>query len=152
MMGVSQMRKKIICLVFLTLLIIPLMLILARTDEINQYFKRGVEYTNQEKYDKAIKEFTQVITNDKDYANAYLGLGIVYVHKKMNREAIELLKKAIELDPKENMAYFMLARVYEKLEEDKNAIQLWEKFLTLKPEEKYVQMAEKHLKRLRAKK
>jgi len=152
MMGVSQMRKKIICLVFLTLLIIPLMLILARTDEINQYFKRGVEYTNQEKYDKAIKEFTQVITNDKDYANAYLGLGIVYVHKKMNREDIELLKKAIELDTKENMDYFMLARVYEKLEEDKNAIQLWEKFLTLKPEEKYVQMAEKHLTRLRSKK
>jgi len=147
------MRKKIVKAIPLTLLIISGILIWGRTDdEIEQHFKRGVEYTNLGKYDKAIQEFTSVITNDKDYADAYLALGIVYVQKKMDREAVELLKKATELNPKEKMAYFILARVYEKIEENENAIQIWEKFLTLKPEDKYVKIAEKHLKRLRAKK
>lgn len=147
------MRKNIIRAIPLTVLIILGILIWGRTDdEIGQHFKQGVEYTNLGKYDKAIQEFTSVITNDKDYANAYLGLGIVYVQKKMNREAVELLKKAIELNPKEKTAYFILARVYEKIEENENAIQVWEKFLILKPEDKYVKIAEKHLKRLKAKK
>lgn len=97
-------------------------------DETEKHFKRGVEYTNVEKYDKAIQEFTRVITSDKNYDSAYLALGVVYAHKKMDREAAELLKKAIELEPKERMAYFVLARVYEKLEENENAIQTWENF------------------------
>jgi len=143
------MKKKIIS--FMSLLIISGMLILARTDELNQYFKRGIDYTNQGEYDKAIKEFTKVITNDRNYSDAYLGLGVVYVHKGMNREAVELLKKAIELDPNKKMAYFVLARVYEQLEDDRNAIQTWEKFLSLNPEEKYVKIAEKHLERLKSK-
>lgn len=51
-------------------------------------------------YDKAIQEFTQIITSDKDYANAYLALGIVYINKKMESEAVMLLERAIELGPK----------------------------------------------------
>ncbi len=147
-----MMKKKFICIISLILLIISGILILAGTDEVEQCFKRGIKYTNEEKYDKAIQEFTRVITGDKDYANAYLGLGIVYAHKKRDKEAVELLKKAIELGPEKKMAYFILARVYEKLEEDENAIQTWEKFLTLDPEEKYIKIANRHLKRLKAKK
>ncbi|MFN3966463.1 MAG: tetratricopeptide repeat protein [Endomicrobiia bacterium] len=143
------MRKKLI--VFLTLFVALGVLISLVADEVDQHFKQGIDYTNKGEYDKAIKEFTQVITKDKNYSEAYLGLGIVYIHKGMDKEAVELLKKAIELDPNKKMAYFILARVYEKLEDDKNAIQTWEKFIALNPEEKYLKIAEKHLERLESK-
>jgi len=125
--------------------------IFAEAGEIRERFKKGVEYTNQEKYDKAILEFTQIITDDKDYASAYLALGIVYINKKMEKEAVVLLEKAIELNPDNKRAYFILARLHEKLEEDKKAVQLWEKYLTLKPRGRFAKIAKKHLKRLNEK-
>lgn len=125
--------------------------IFAETGEIRKRFKRGVEYTNQEKYDKAILEFTQIITDDKDYASAYLALGIVYINKKMEKEAVVLLEKAIELAPGNKKAYFILARLHEKLENDKKAVRIWEKYLTLKPDGRHEKIAKKHLKRLNEK-
>jgi tetratricopeptide (TPR) repeat protein len=114
-------------------------------------FHRGIEYTNKGEYDRAIREFSRVITEDQDYAGAYLALAIVYVNKKMDVEAIELLKKSIDLDPNTPRSYFMLARIYERIEEDNKAIQTWEKFLSLDPKDPYASQAKKRIKRLKEK-
>ncbi|MFC2061590.1 tetratricopeptide repeat protein, partial [Elusimicrobiota bacterium] len=114
-------------------------------------FKKGIEYTNQGKYEQAIKQFTQVITGDSDYANAYLALGIVYINKEMENEAVALLKKAAELDPANKKTYFILARLYEKLEDDNLAIAAWEKYLSLSPEKKFEDIANRHIERLKVK-
>lgn len=146
-------KEKLIGIIIIVLLLcISGMFVLAETDEMKKIFRKGIEYTNQGKYDKAIRKFTQVITDDKDYANAYLALGIVYINKKMGSEAGELLEKAIELNPMNKKTYFILARLYEKLEEEEKAIQMWEKYLALNPDDKYAEIAQKHLKRLKDKK
>ena len=103
------MKKKFIFISITVSICILGIFVFAKGDEIGKNFKKGIEYTNQGEYDKAIKEFTKVITNDKDYANAYLALGIVYINKKMDKEAVMLLKKAIELDPNNKKSYFILA-------------------------------------------
>lgn len=145
------MRKKLVCIIAVLLLCISTILVLAETDEIRDIFRKGIEYTNQGKYDMAIQKFTQVITSDKDYANAYLALGIVYINKKMESEAVELLEMAVKLDPINEKAHFILARLYEKLEKKQKAIQVWEKYLLLTTDKKYIGIAKKHLKRLRNK-
>ncbi|MBN1383784.1 MAG: tetratricopeptide repeat protein [Elusimicrobia bacterium] len=145
------MIKKLVCIVAVLLLCVSTILVLAETDETRDIFKEGIEYTKQGKYDQAIQKFTQVITNDKDYANAYLALGIVYINKKMESEAVELLEKAVMLDPDNKKTYFILARLYEKVEKEQKAIQAWEKYLTLNPDKKHIEIAKKHLKRLRNK-
>ncbi len=146
------MNKKPAIIIAILLLCISGMFVLAETDKIKKNFRKGIEYTNQGKYDLAIEKFTAVITSDKDYANAYLALGIVYINKKMENEAVILLEKAIELEPGNKKAHFILARLYEKLEEEEKAVKIWEKYLELNPDDKYVEIAEKHLKRLKDKK
>ncbi|MFW6134571.1 MAG: tetratricopeptide repeat protein [Elusimicrobiota bacterium] len=127
-------------------------IVFAETEkEIEKSFKKGIEYSNEGKYDQAIKEFTKIITNEKDYANAYFAMGIVYINKKMENEAEKLLEKAVELDPDNSRAHFVLARLYEKLEQEEKAIKTWENYIKLSSDDKHEKIAEKHLKRLRKK-
>ena len=146
-----MIKKGLISISSIILLFILFGFILAETDEVKDNFRKGIEHTNQGNYDQAIQIFTQVITDDKDYANAYLALGIVYINKKMELEAVELLEQAIKLDPSNKKTYFILARLYEKLEDREKAIKTWEDFIGLNPDERDIERAEKHLKRLKEK-
>ncbi|MBN2406108.1 MAG: tetratricopeptide repeat protein [Elusimicrobia bacterium] len=124
--------------------------VLAGADKNRDDFCKGIDYTNQGKYDLAIQKFTEIITENKDYANAYMALGIVYINKKMPEEAVQLLEKAAELDPSNKRVFFMLARLYEKTDETK-ALATWEKYISLDPEPKFKKIARKHIDRLTGK-
>jgi len=144
------MHKKYITINILLFILLSAVLIYAETsDEMKVKFRKGIEYTNEGKYDQAIQQFTQVITDNEGYAYAYMALGIVYINKKMDDEALEILNKAIELDPSNKRVHFILAKLYEKKENNQQALQLWEKYIELKPEKKFMKIAERHMKRLR---
>ncbi len=123
-----------------------------RSDEVDDSFRRGIKYTNKGDYDRAIREFTRVITEDREYADAYFSLAIAYINKKMEFEAVSLLQKAIELDPDNSRPYFVLAMLYERLEDNQKAIQTLEKFISMNPGERQLERAQKRLKRLQRQK
>ena len=147
-----KINKKLTASIFTVILFFSGMFVFTTAgDEINEIFSKGIEYTNKGDYERAIREFSRVITEDSEYADAYLSLAIVYINKKMEFEAVRLLQKAIELDPNREQPYFILARVYERLEEDEKAIRTLEKFIDICSDERRIERAQRRLERLKGK-
>lgn len=79
------------------------------------YISDGIRYTEEQRYDKALKSFKKAIESDPENALAHYTLGGIYTYKDMNQEAIEEYKKAIELDAAYPDPHYSLGFVYEKL-------------------------------------
>ncbi|MBM4054924.1 MAG: tetratricopeptide repeat protein [Planctomycetes bacterium] len=98
------------------------------------YFELGlISYYNGQ-YDKAIEQWENAVSLDKNNLNAYLCLGIVYNQENMSENAIVILKRAITINPKYATLHLALARVYEQKEVLDNAIYEYSKVLEIQPE------------------
>ncbi len=111
-------------------------------------FEKGVDYINQEDYQRALEEFNRVISIDSNYVDAYCGIGIAYLNQKKYKEAIEVFEKAIALDPDGPIAYYLLGRAYEEIMDYEKAISAWNRFLALRPGGKRARRLRKHIRRL----
>lgn len=77
------------------------------------HVKQGIEYTNQQKYDKAVESFLKAIEKNPKNPEGYYGLGGMYNYKKMYPDAEQAFKTAISLDPTHFNAHYSLGYTYE---------------------------------------
>jgi tetratricopeptide (TPR) repeat protein len=88
---------------------------------LEERFRRGVEFMDNEDWGAAIEEFKYVASIDKNSAKAYGNLGIIYLLKGELEEAENHLNKSLAIDPSYTPAlinYQMLNEVKEKIRRD----------------------------------
>lgn len=78
----------------------------------DKYFKEGVNYLNNKKYDEAIKEFNKAIEIDEDYKEAYFERGRCCRYNNQLKEAMEDFNRAIEIDKDYKEAYLQRGWYY----------------------------------------
>lgn len=74
-------------------------------------FKKGVEFSKDNKADDAIRAFQKAVELNLGFAEAYLNLGILLFQKQKDDEAEKALLKALEFNPEEPKSKIVLADV-----------------------------------------
>ncbi len=77
-----------------------------------ELFSRGVEASDAQKYEEAIKYFEAVLKINPDYAETYNNLGVAYVKLGRHTVAMEAYKKAIRIDPDYAEAHYNMGVAY----------------------------------------
>ena len=86
------------------------------------YFNRGNAWTKNTEYDKAIVDYTDVISLDNNNAAAYNNRGIAWAYKKEYDKAIKDYTEVIMLDNTDTSAYNNRGGAWAKKEEYDKAI------------------------------
>jgi len=82
----------------------------------------GKFYLRQQQFDKAKKQFEQVIELQPTFGDAYANLGAIYGRENDLERSIIFLKKAIELNYKDKNAHKNLIEAYRILGDEKNRV------------------------------
>lgn len=85
---------------------------------LEERFRRGTEFMDNEDWEGAIEEFKYVASVDKSSAKAYGNLGVIYLLKGELEEAEKHFKKSLDIDPSYTPAfinYQMLDAMKEKI-------------------------------------
>jgi len=93
---------------------------------------QGIEYTNQQKYDKAVESFLKAIEKNPKNPEGYYGLGGMYNYKKMYPDAEQAFKKAIRLDPTHFNAHYSLGYTYELMGRKDDSEKEYQRYRDLK--------------------
>jgi arylsulfatase A-like enzyme/Flp pilus assembly protein TadD len=72
-------------------------------------FHRSLVDLEEDHYDEAIAELTQVLKQDPEMSSGYLELGRALVHRERYQEALPVLRTAAEKNPSSGMAHYELA-------------------------------------------
>ena len=72
-------------------------------------FHRALVDLEEDHYDEAIAELTQVLKQDPEVSSGYLELGRALVHRERYQEALPVLRTAAEKNPSSGMAHYELA-------------------------------------------
>jgi tetratricopeptide (TPR) repeat protein len=111
-----------------------------------------IYYNEKGQYHEAVREYNRAIQLNPALMEAHLALGEVYEEKGLYQDAIARYGKALEIDPRHPGAHYGIAVAYEKVDREK-AVAMWEKYLELatglSSEKDYLDIAKKHLKRLK---
>lgn len=75
-------------------------------DPIRTYLSRGTAYLKTTEFDKAIEDFSAVVTLDPNNERGYYYRGIAYLDKQEYESALEDLTHAIVLNPERGVSYF----------------------------------------------
>ena len=81
----------------------------------NNYFQRGLAYSDLKLYEQAISDFTQAIKSNKYHEKAYCGRGNCYFNLENYSEAIFDYTQAINLYPHYAAAYYNRGLVYRRI-------------------------------------
>ena len=99
--------------IFLLLLLFTLAHCGEAENKNTDHVKQGIEYTNQQKYDKALESFLKAVNKNPKNPAGFYGLGGMYNFKKLYPEAEQAFKTAISLDPTHYNAHYSLGYTYE---------------------------------------
>ncbi|MFH0997135.1 MAG: tetratricopeptide repeat protein [Pseudomonadota bacterium] len=97
------------------------------------WLERGDAYVLSGNYEDAVKDFTQAITADPNYADAYYRRGHVLGRLGKHEQAIDDFTRAIELNPKNANAYADRGAAYGFLGQHAPAISDFTQAITLNP-------------------
>lgn len=98
------------------------------------YFEMGlVSYYNKQN-EKAIEQWENTVSLNKNDLKAYVCLGIVYNEEDMYDNAVKILKRVLEISPKFSTTHLTLARIYEQNNMLDDAIYEYSKVLEINPE------------------
>jgi tetratricopeptide (TPR) repeat protein len=87
------------------------------------YFKRGLCYLDQKRYEDALADFEQVIKLRPQLSCGYLNRALVHKALASYQEAIADLTKALEIGATQTRIYFLRAGIYRKIGDKKSAEQ-----------------------------
>lgn len=76
--------------------------------EVANKFHRSLVDLEEDRYDEAITELTDVIKLEPDISSGYLELGRALVHRQRYEEALPVLRTAAEKNPASGMAHYEL--------------------------------------------
>ncbi len=96
-------------------------------------FKRAATLSKKGKHEEAVRELSQAIAIDPEFAEAYNNLGVQYYLLARPLEAQAMLQRAVALDPAAAPSYANLAAVVLALGDSAGAELLARRALTLDP-------------------
>ena len=92
-------------------------------------YRKGVQWYNRRRLDKAQKCFQAVLSRDGQHVDALYQMGLVYAIRNKHDRAITCFKKVLDLDPAfERMAFLQswLGWSYYKMDQHRNALKSFE--------------------------
>jgi len=98
-----------------------------------EYYKRGVEFYQNNEIDKAIEEFLKLVEEKPDFGPGYYNLGTCYLAKEDYPKAEKYLKKALEYFPDNAQLYINLSTVYVETEQADKAEEMFQQLTQLSP-------------------
>jgi tetratricopeptide (TPR) repeat protein/TolB-like protein len=111
-----------------------------------------IYYNEKQMYHEAVAEYQRAIQLDPRFLEAHLSLGEIYEEKGLYGEAVARYTHVLSVEPNHPGATYGLALAYEKVD-PKKAIEQWERYIelasTLPSEKDWVDIARKHLNKLR---
>jgi len=111
-----------------------------------------IYYNEKQMYHEAVAEYQRAIQMDPRFLEAHLSLGEIYEEKGLYQEAVARYTHVLSIDPNHPGATYGLALAFEKVDPNK-AIEQWERYIelasTLPSEKDWVDIAKKHLNKLR---
>jgi tetratricopeptide (TPR) repeat protein len=111
-----------------------------------------IYYNEKQLYHEAVAEYQRAIQMDPKFLEAHLSLGEIYEEKGLYQEAVSRYTHVLSIEPNHPGATYGLALAYEKVDPNK-AIEQWERYIelasTLPSEKDWVDIAKKHLNKLR---
>lgn len=99
------------------------------------YYYRGLDYLNKEKYELALRDFERAIELNELDADNWLGKGKALYELEKYDEAINALSKAIELSPANEEAWYERGHAFYNIQEYEKASKDFEKVIQLEPED-----------------
>jgi tetratricopeptide (TPR) repeat protein len=102
-------------------------------DSGHKYMRRGLNYANLGKHNKALKEYRRALDYFPDYAAVYVNMANLYEKMGKSHEAFNAMQKAVEIDPNDPMACYGLGRHYAFLGKYDDAIKYTLKALEYLP-------------------
>lgn len=75
----------------------------------------GYTYFLKGDNDEAIKEFSYVIDQDKNYYDAYYNMGLVFLDEERYNDALTMFDKAIQIAPKDFKGHVQMGITYKNL-------------------------------------
>lgn len=86
------------------------------------FLESGIEKENQQKHKEAIKDFTNAIKKDPNFAEAFFARGIVKMNTSNFPAALEDFNEAIRINPKQISAIYNRAGIYANTEKFDKAL------------------------------
>lgn len=102
---------------------------LSDNPEAMKYYEEGYDYSQKQKFDKAIVSYRKAVELDPKFAFAWDNLGLSYRKTGNYDEALKCYKKSIEIDPYGIMPLQNIAIVYEYKKDYKQAAAVYEKLV-----------------------
>ncbi len=88
-----------------------------------EYYNSGLEYVNNNDFERAALAFQKAIQHDPEFADAYFNLGSLYEHFGDLQTAIRAYEAVITIEPRDYPTYLKLANLYFTLNMDKQALE-----------------------------
>ncbi|MFW5975055.1 MAG: tetratricopeptide repeat protein, partial [Bacteroidota bacterium] len=103
-------------------------------NNVNAMYLLGLHYQEQERYDKAVSAYQNIISVNPDYPHSYYNIGyIALVYQDDYDKAIEYMQKAIDAQPAFYRAYYNLGYAYELKGNYQKAREAYKKALEIMP-------------------
>ncbi len=96
-------------------------------------YNLGVIYYNFGLYDRAQRQFNEVIEKQGRFYKPYFGKGVINYLNKNYREAQRQLKKSVQLKNDHDRSYYYLGVVYSEMDSIKKAIEYLERSIEFNP-------------------
>lgn len=96
-------------------------------------YNLGVIYYNFRLYDKALKQFNEVVAKNPDVFKGYYGRGVIHVLEGEYERAIGQFRRSLDLNPKHDRSYYYLGIAYARSDSLKNGLQALEQSIRLNP-------------------
>ncbi len=102
-------------------------------------YQQGLQYLNQEEYDKAIQAFHLALERDPQHVRSYLSLGDVYSIQEEFLVAETYYEKVLQFDPRSIPAINALATMHWRRGNQRDALTLYRKTLEIDPGNQFAQ-------------
>ncbi|MCB9460989.1 MAG: tetratricopeptide repeat protein [Anaerolineaceae bacterium] len=100
----------------------------------SEYFERAYQAVKAGNYDKAIRDYSEAIRLNPQYAYAYNNRGVAYRNLEQYEQAIADYDQAIQLDPQYASAYYNRGYAYDELKQYEQAIADYDQAIQLDPQ------------------
>lgn len=114
----------------------------------DQHNERGVDFLEEEDYERAAEEFQQAIELRRDDPIYYYNLGLAWENLGNDREAIHAYETAVRLDPGAAETHAALAGLYATKGRQSDAKKCWQAVIALAPDSDLAEEAKSALAQL----